>query len=109
MKGKDSFVIVSRKNEMLNVGGYKVNPHEIEKEINTVVGVVDCRVYSKPSKILGSVVVADIISDNTLADNYLEKSILENLSQKLQKFKIPRVFYFVDSIKQTRTGKKSRI
>ena len=30
---EDHFKFVSRKSEMINIGGYKVNPHEVESEI----------------------------------------------------------------------------
>jgi acyl-coenzyme A synthetase/AMP-(fatty) acid ligase len=103
------FVVVSRKNEMLNIGGYKVNPHEIEQEINNIAGVSDCRVYSKPNKLLGSIVVADVVPDKSIDENTLEKSIINTLNPIFQKFKVPRVYYFLEQLDYTRTGKKLRI
>jgi acyl-coenzyme A synthetase/AMP-(fatty) acid ligase len=103
------FVVVSRKNEMLNIGGYKVNPHEIEQVIISVDGVSDCRVYSKPNKLIGSIVVADVVPDKSIDEITLEQSIINTLTPILQKFKVPRVYYFLDQLDYTRTGKKLRL
>ena len=96
---------VSRKNEMINVGGYKVNPHELEECIRECQGVIDVYVYAKDSKILGKIVCCDVVREN---ESITEKMIREQLRQKLQEFKIPRFFKFVEQLNVTRTGKISR-
>ena len=99
------FRFLSRKNEMINVGGYKVNPQEIEQILLSYEHIKDARVYSKKNSVLGSIVCADIVcNDNTIT--IPEINIL--LRSKLQEYKVPRIINFVESIKQTRSGKKVR-
>ncbi len=100
-----TFHFVSRNNEMINVGGYKVNPNEVEDCLRECDGVVDAKVYGKANRIMGNIVLCDVIrKDSTVS----EKVILDTLRQKLQEFKIPRMIRFVDHLDVTRTGKISR-
>ena len=102
------FKFISRKSEMINVGGYKVNPHEVEEEIRKVEGVLDARVKARANRITGNILMAEITKQNGLAEAGLEKRILDHLKNSLQEFKIPRIFKFVDKLELTRTGKKER-
>lgn len=99
------FNFTSRKNEMINVGGYKVNPSEVEDAIRLYSGVKDVCVYSKANRILGNIVCCDIV---TTGETLSEKQIREFLQEKLQEFKIPRLMKFVKKLQTTRTGKLSR-
>ena len=49
----DRVFFVGRKTDMINVGGNKVYPLEVETVIRTVTGVADVRVYGEASSILG--------------------------------------------------------
>lgn len=99
------FRFVSRKNEMINVGGYKVNPLEVEEEIRAVVGVQDVRVYAKSNSVLGNIICCEVVK----RDSQLNETIIRtNLQSKLQEFKIPRMVKFVEKISTTRTGKIKR-
>lgn len=93
-----------RKNEMINIGGYKVNPGEIESVIRLYSDVQDVVVYGKPNSVIGNILCADIVSLKVIT----EKEIREFLSNKLQKFKMPRIINIVESLNITRTGKISR-
>ena len=96
---------ISRKNEMINVGGYKVNPTEVEDAIRSISGVSDVRVYAKPNSVLGNLICCEIVSIN---DEVNEKKVRLYLSEVLQDFKIPRLIHFVDKLDLTRTGKVVR-
>jgi len=100
-----TFIFVSRKNEMINVGGYKVNPNEVEETIRSIDGIKDARVFSKSNAILGSIICCEIVRTNS---NLAETSIRRALQEKLQEHKIPRLITFVDEISKTRTGKIQR-
>ena len=93
-----------RKTEMINVGGYKVNPSEVEEALRALGGIADARVYAVPNRILGNIVGAEIVRNGLLT----ETQIRQSLAGKLQNFKIPRVIKFVNSIQKTRTGKIKR-
>lgn len=96
------FRFKSRKNEMINVGGMKVNPNEVEDVIKELDGINDVLVYGKENSLLGNILCADIIG------TIEEKQVKLSLREKLQNFKIPRIINFVDEIPITRTGKKKR-
>jgi len=98
------FRFVSRKNEMINVGGYKVNPSEVEEFLLMIPGVKEARVFSKKSSVLGQIVIAEVVS----VEGVTEQSIRKFMVLKLQEFKIPRIIKFVSEIEKTRTGKIQR-
>jgi len=99
------FRFLSRKNEMINVGGYKVNPIEVEDAIRSIEGVINVRVYPKSNSVLGNIICCDVVKNKPEID---ESYIRIKLQAKLQEYKIPRLVRFVDSIGLTRTGKIKR-
>ena len=98
-----SIKFVSRQGEMINVGGYKVNPSEVEDAILSLESVSQVRVFGKKNSVLGNVICAEVV-----AKSLDEKSIRDYLKTRLQEFKIPRIIKFVEDIKLTRTLKTSR-
>lgn len=103
-----SFKILSRDGDFINVGGYKVNPAEVESVILQVDGVLDVAVLSRENSVLGNILVANIRKDENYIEADLKKDILAVLKRELQDFKIPRMFNFVENIERNRTGKKVR-
>ena len=99
------FRFQSRKNEMINVGGYKVNPHEVEDVIRNIPEVSDVRVFAKANSVLGNIICCEIVKINSELN---EANIRLFLQSKLQEFKIPRMIRFVDQLATTRTGKIKR-
>lgn len=100
------FRFCSRKNELINVGGYKVNPGETESAILAINGVKQALVYGKKNSVLGNVLCAEVQLDN---DSTLSELDIRNiLKENLQDFKIPRRIKFVKSFSLTRTGKLKR-
>ena len=100
------FRFKSRKNELINVGGYKVNPGEVENIILSIDGVKQVLVYGKANSILGNVLCADIQLEDGVAPTDVE--IKKALRSQLQDFKIPRRIKFVEQMSLTRTGKLKR-
>lgn len=100
------FRIVSRKNELINVGGYKINPNEVEEVIRQLSQVQNCVVYGKSNSVLGNILCADIeiLSGTTIT----ESEVRQMLATRLQSFKIPRRIRFVEHIELTKTGKLKR-
>ena len=105
-KEEGLFRFKSRKNELINVGGYKVNPTEVEESLRSIVGVIDAHVFGKTNSILGNILCADIVREDH--SSLTEVEIRTELKDKLQDFKIPRRIKFVESLSVTRTGKMSR-
>jgi len=108
MIDESHFKFVSRKTEMINIGGYKVNPHEVEDEIKKIDGVVDVIVKARSNRITGNILVAEVKINDGIDKREKEKEITKILEKRLQSWKIPRIFTFVDNIELTRTGKKVR-
>ena len=101
------FRFKSRKNELINVGGYKVNPGEVEVAILDIKGVRQAMVYGKVNSILGNVLCADVVLEPDFKLTELE--IKKMLGSQLQDFKVPRRVKFVEEISLTRTGKMKRV
>ena len=101
------FRFKSRKNELINVGGYKVNPGEVEVAIQNIEGVRQAMVYGKANSILGNVLCADVVLEPSFT--LTELDIKKVLGSQLQDFKVPRRIKFVEEISLTRTGKMKRV
>ena len=104
-KEKKEFRFVSRKNEMINVGGNKVNPLEIEFILDELEGVEKSYVFGKPNPILGNMLYAKVqLNDLAITEIKLKQA----LRKKLENFQIPRKIEFVESLELTRSGKLKR-
>lgn len=101
------FKFKSRKNELINVGGYKINPGEVETLINAIEGVRQSLVYGKANSVLGNVLCAEVQLEDSCIVTELDIRLM--LKNKLQDFKIPRRIKFVESFTLTRTGKLKRL
>jgi acyl-coenzyme A synthetase/AMP-(fatty) acid ligase len=101
-----TFRFLSRKSEMINVGGYKVNPLEVEEAILSLTGIKNVRVYSKSNSVLGNIICCEVVTNSS---QITESFIRSSLQSKVQEFKIPRMIRIVDEISTTRTGKLKRI
>lgn len=104
----DRVLFQGRVDSVINVGGAKVTPDEVERCLLSIPGVMDARAYAVPSPITGSLVGASIC----IAPGYLEKemrpTINKTLRSALDPYKVPRLIEFVDAMEISETGKKSR-
>jgi len=101
-----TFQFVSRKNEMINIGGSKVNPNEVEEHILENEAVTDAKVFGKPNSLMGTILCADIVLNKVTTT---EKDIKVFLKERLPEYMVPRIVKFVPAIAMTDTGKKSRV
>lgn len=102
-----TFRFTSRKNELINVGGYKVNPYEVEDELTQHPKIRNVRVYGKANAVLGNIICCEI--ELHPEAELKEEEVRFFLNGKIQNFKIPRKITFVEKIELTRTGKKKII
>lgn len=102
------FKFKSRQSDIINVGGYKVNPIEVENTLIRVPGVVDLLVKPKENRVTGQILVVDVVKDERFGDMELKKSIKKFAGEQLQEWKIPRIINFVEEIPRNRAGKKVR-
>jgi acyl-coenzyme A synthetase/AMP-(fatty) acid ligase len=103
---KTSFRFVSRKNEMINIGGYKVNPTKVEDVIYSVCFVKCVSVYGKANSVLGNVLVADVVLNE--GQKSTEHLLISSISKLLHAHEVPRRVYFLDSISVNKNGKISK-
>lgn len=107
-KEKDGYIYLkSRKKEIINIGGKKVSPIEIEEVLNTVPGIKEsvCIGIPDPDHVLGEVVKAFVISENEI--NF--SSIIKELRNKLESYKVPVIIEQIDEIPKTSSGKIQRL
>ena len=99
-----SEVDTGRISEIINIGGYNVNPIEVEESILSLNYIESVRVYGRDNSVMGKILCADIKSDIQIEVPEIRKI----LASKLQPFKIPRIIKQVGDICLTRTGKTKR-
>jgi acyl-CoA synthetase (AMP-forming)/AMP-acid ligase II len=105
----DRYHFVGRRGGIINVGGLKVHPEEIEAVINRHAGVRMSRARSRRSPITGAIVVADVIlADAGNASDKIRDEILADCRASLATHKIPAVIRFVPSLEITAAGKLAR-
>ena len=97
------FYIVDRLKDMVNVGGLKVYPVEVENAIYQHPAVEEAAVYGVPDPDLGERVCASIVlkADHELSSKELGAFCRASLAD----YKIPASIFFVDSIPKSPTGK----
>lgn len=103
----NGFVFLSgRKDDMINVGGLKVAPVEIESAALEFEGIKDCICIAEAHPISGTVPKLLVVMQEQVDFN--PKAIRTYLSEKLEAFKIPWTYKQVDKIERTYNGKLNR-
>ena len=108
-KDNDGYLYLkSRIKELINVGGKKVSPMEVDLQIQAIPGVVDCACVGVPDPegVLGEVVKACIVKEPSSELSF--ETIASILAGKLENYKIPIVWQWIDSIPRTHNGKIQR-
>lgn len=98
-----------RRGGIINVGGLKVHPEEIETVINRHGAVRQSRVKPRKSPVIGAIVVADVVLHDGAGEvNAVKQDILALCRSVLPAHKIPALVNVVASIEMTPGGKVSR-
>lgn len=85
----DLIKILGRTTDLINVGGQKVYPNEVESVLLTFAGVLDVRVFGEKNPILGQTVSCEIEVKEENDNRDFIKSIRKQCKEKLESFKIP--------------------
>ena len=104
----ERYYFVGRRGGIINVGGLKIHPEEVEAVINGQPGVRMSLVKARRSPVTGAVVVADVVSDDAVPQAQLRENILAACRAALPPFKTPAVIRFVDALTVTPGGKLER-
>jgi acyl-coenzyme A synthetase/AMP-(fatty) acid ligase len=109
----DRYYFVGRKGGVINIGGLKVHPEEVEAVINGHPEVRMSLVRSRKSSITGALVVADVVlkaepdsGSGRLAE--LKREILQLCREALPRHKVPTAINFVPTLAVAATGKMVR-
>ena len=99
--------LLGREKELINVGGKKVSPMEVEDAI-CALGVGDCVCVpiKDPNGVMGELVMCYILRDSTILTF---EEISQRLSERLEFYKLPVAYEWIDTIPQTASGKKQRL
>ncbi|MDH2403143.1 class I adenylate-forming enzyme family protein [Bradyrhizobium sp. SSUT18] len=107
----ERYHFVGRRGGIINIGGLKVHPEEVEVVINRHACVQMSRARSRRSPITGAIVVADVVLvDGTDRERHetIRTEILSQCKDRLAVWKVPAVIRFVDRIEVTAAGKLAR-
>lgn len=98
--------LTGRIKEMINRGGEKVSPAEVDSALMDHPEVREAATFPIPHPTLGEEVAAAVVQETeaSLSDQVLSKYLLKTLTG----FKVPRRFVFVDEIPKSETGKVQR-
>lgn len=108
MRG-DRCVFVGRRGGIINVGGAKVNPEEVEAVINLHPAVHASLVKARRNPITGALVIADVVlSEGTAEAASLRDEIIAACASRLAPYKVPALVRFVPALAVTGGGKLAR-
>jgi acyl-CoA synthetase (AMP-forming)/AMP-acid ligase II len=99
--------LTGRLKEIINRGGEKISPREVDEILMDHPAVRQVVVFAMPHDKLGEEVAAAIVLRDGAAAN--EKELREFCSQRLAAFKVPRKIVFLEQIPLGATGKLQRI
>ena len=108
-KTADGYIyLISRKKELINVGGKKVSPIEVEEQLFNISGIADCACIgvSDDEGVLGEVVKVFVVKEK---DSIITFDDIKNqLNGKLETYKLPVHYEWIDEIPKTQNGKIQR-
>jgi acyl-CoA synthetase (AMP-forming)/AMP-acid ligase II len=96
--------VLGRMGEMINVGGEKLMPAEVESVVLSIPGVTDCRARGEPNALTGQTIVVDVVASAT-DQEALRSAIRSACRARLARHKIPTRVTFVPSVSGERMKK----
>jgi len=81
--------ILGRESEIINVGGSKVYPAEVEDALLEIEGVTDAAVHGEPNPITGQIVAATVVLDREEPVAAFKVRMRQALKDRMPAFKIP--------------------
>jgi acyl-CoA synthetase (AMP-forming)/AMP-acid ligase II len=95
--------LVGRKDDMINIGGEKVFPKEIEDIIGSMKEIDEVAVKGIPDKSLGQIVQAYVVPEQKISIK--DQDIVTFCKGKLENYKIPRIFTYLSKLPKNEQGK----
>jgi long-chain acyl-CoA synthetase len=89
--------ILGRESKIINVGGQKVFPAEVENVILELDNIEEANVYASPNPFMGQVVAVKIKLRDNEDMSSLKKRIRKHCNQKLDSYKIPAIIEIIEN------------
>lgn len=103
---EDGYIyLVSRKKEIINVGGKKVSPIEVEEHLNEIEGIDESACVGVHDDVLGEVVKAFCVCSKEVDFEEVKKILFK----KIETYKIPTFFEVIQELPKTQNGKLQRL
>jgi acyl-CoA synthetase (AMP-forming)/AMP-acid ligase II len=96
--------LLGRIKELINRGGEKIAPREVDEVLETHPSVKEAVTFGVAHPVWGEEVSAAVV----LREAVSEQALAAYCRQRLADFKVPRTFHIVDAIPRTPTGKVQR-
>ena len=98
--------VLGRNDDIINIGGYKVDPVEVENRALAFDGVQDCICIADTHPVIGNILKLLVKTNgNKPLDN---KQIARFIAQTLEPYKVPVRYECVETINRTANGKLDR-
>jgi acyl-coenzyme A synthetase/AMP-(fatty) acid ligase len=97
-----------RNSDIINVGGEKVYPADVESVILEADNVIDAAVSKEPHPITGNIVVATVAVRRPEPARQLAQRIQAHCFERLARYKVPVKIYVTESSRVTERFKKQR-
>ena len=98
--------ILGRDDDIINVGGYKIAPTEVEAVAMEFEAVDDCILVAREHKLLGNATcLLVVLKSGATLD---KKALARHINSQLERYKVPMYYETVSSIKRNRNGKIDR-
>jgi acyl-CoA synthetase (AMP-forming)/AMP-acid ligase II len=107
MDGDGYVRVTGRLKEIINRGGEKISPREVDEVMLDHPAVAQAITFAMPHAMLGEEVAAAVVLRDGHAAN--ERDIREFVAARLADFKVPRKVVILDEIPKGATGKLQRI
>ena len=98
--------IGGRESDVINVGGYKVAPTEVEDIAMSIEGIRDCICIPAEHPIMGKAVKLLVVMNEGVP--FSKKTIARYIAARLEPYKVPQLYEQVESVARTYNGKLDR-
>ncbi len=95
-----------RNGDVVNIGGYKVSPSEVEEAALSHPLVADCVCYKAQSPIFGPSIKLEYVIEP--GHELTKKNLARHLASRLEAYKVPRLFEQTNAIRRLFNGKLDR-
>jgi oxalate---CoA ligase len=104
---EDGFLyLTGRLNELINRGGEKIAPLEVDQALRCHPAVADAAVFPVPDALLGEDIVAAVVMRPGAAAS--PRALRVWMLARVSPYKVPRRIWLVEELPRTRTGKVQR-